>query len=161
VYVNVSLEKLTFTFINILLEWSSFYYYSHSCKFNDPWTNDSPHFPFFCFFPFFLNLIFFNKTHYEILDFFLWKMHVWMNECINFFRRWTYEYMVFFNAYIVHVWKIFFWKKKAFMNAWFFWMHIWFMFEWFFLWENEFMKFWNFSFWKYIYKCMIFFGMHI
>jgi len=56
----------------------------------------------------------------------------------------------------------FFLKKNAFMNAWF-------LFECiydvclnnFFLWENEFMKSWTFSFWKWIYECMIFFNAYI
>jgi len=153
VYANVSLEKLTFTFVNISLEWSPFYYYSHSCKFNDPWTNDSPHFPSFVFF-----LLFFF--------FFFWKVHIWMNEWMHeFLRRCTYEYMIFFNAYIVYVWKIYFWQKKCFyeciiffiaymMCVWmiFFFcekMHLWnlyayVMYVWmmfFILWKNAFMKF--------------------
>jgi len=117
VYANVSLEKLTFTFINISLEWSPFYYYSHSCKFNDPWINDSPHFLSFVFFLRF----FFDKTHYEILDLlFFWKIHVWMNEWMHeFFQKmhlWIHD---FFNAYIVHVWKIYFWKKNLWMHDFF------------------------------------------
>ena len=85
-----------------------------------------------------------------------------MNECMNFFRKCTYEYMIFFNAYIVYVWKIFskkkmlLWMHDFFLNAYM--MYVWMIF---FLWENAFMKSWTFSFWKCIYECMIFFNAYI
>jgi len=45
-YANISLEKPILLLLRIVLEWSLLYYYSQSCEFNDPWTNDSPHFLF-------------------------------------------------------------------------------------------------------------------
>jgi len=96
---------------------------------------------------FFPSFFFWQNALWNFGLVFFWKMHVWMNECMNFFRRCTYEYMIFFNAYIVHVWKIYFWQKKCFYECMIFWLHIWCMFEWFFSCEK--MYLWNFEFFSF------------
>jgi len=149
--------------LNISLEWSPLYYHSQSCGSNDLWTNDSPHFFFTLFF--FQNFIIFSNELKKFLTFCFWKMHIWyMFEWMHeFFKKCTYEYMIFF--FWMHIYSAClkdFSKRNAFMNAWF-------LFECiydvclndFFLWENAFMKFWTFSFWKCIYEFMIFFNAYI
>jgi len=101
-----------------------FYYYLQACEFNDPWTDDSPHFSLFFIF------YFFEKTHLWnfglILNTFMnvcnfLGIHIWyMFEYMFFFRKCIYECMIFGNAYIMYVWVNSFWEN-TFMNAWFFW----------------------------------------
>jgi len=161
-----------------LLEWIAFYYYSHSCQFNDPWTNDSPHFPLFVFFLFlFWKLNFFlTKRIMKFWTFFFEKcMFEWMN-------AWIFSEDALMNDFFECIYsaclKDFFSKKNVFVNAWFFLMHIWCMFEWIlffcekmhlwnfgiFLFENTFINAW-FCFWNacIIYVWMIFFNekMHL
>jgi len=112
---------------------------------------------------FFQNFIIFFKRIKENWLFVFGKCiyDICLNECTNFFRKCTYEYMIFLNAYIVHVRKIFS-KKNAFMNALFLFeciydvclndffcekMHLWNLGL--FLFENAFMNAW-FFFWMHI-----------
>jgi len=101
-----------------------------------------------------------RKYIYEILDFFLLKIHLWMhdfcleciyNVCLNdfilFMRKCIYEILDFLFL------KMHLWMYDFFWNAYI--MYV--LMILFYLWENAFMKFWTFCFWKCIYECMIFF----
>jgi len=138
-YANVSLEKPIFTFIKHFSWMIPFYYYSQSCEFNDSWTNDSPYFPFFCFFILFKNLInfFFHKTHLWNIGHFFFEnafMNAWdfweciYDICLNDVFFWKNAFMnawlFFWNVCMIYVWMNFFYgcmhRKKSFLK-----MHIW------------------------------------
>ena len=89
----------------------------------------------FLYFFFFQNFVIFSNALKKFLTFCFWKCiyDICLNECMNFFRKCTYEYIIFFlNAYIVHVWKkiskkkMLLWMHDFFLNAYM--MYVWIFF---------------------------------